>query len=265
MSREAPAAVDLPRFSRWTFTWFSYYLRRFFGKNFTAVRTRAATAVPADAPVVVYTNHPSWWDPIHFMLVQRRLFPGRRMFGPVDAKALEKYGIFKKLGAFGVDLESRRGAVEFLRKGRAILAEPDAVLWITAQGRFTDVRERPVQLQPGLAHLAGSTPGLVVVPLVVEYPFWNEKHPEALSLVGRPVFVDDEPERSTAEWTEVLSRRMEEAQDELSGLATARDPAPFETLVGGRTGVGGVYDMGRRLGAWSRGKRFHAAHGEVPR
>ena len=47
------------------------------------------------------------------------------------------------LGVFGVEPKTMRGAREFLRTSRSILARPRTALWITAQGRFADARERP--------------------------------------------------------------------------------------------------------------------------
>jgi hypothetical protein len=40
-----------------------------------------------------------------------------------------------------------------------------------------------------------------------------------------------------------------------------RDAAQFEVLVGGRAGVGGVYDLWRRLRARLRGEAFRSEHG----
>ena len=42
-----------------------------------------------------------------------------------------------------------------------------------------------------------------------------------------------------------------------------RDPLAFETVVGGKSGVGGVYDRWRQLRAWLRGERFHPSHGDA--
>ena len=58
------------------------------------------------------------------------------------------------LGFFGVDPSTLRGAAEFLRTGEAILSAPQRALWVTAQGEFTDVRTRPLQLKTGVGHLA---------------------------------------------------------------------------------------------------------------
>ena len=214
---EPPAARRdevLPTFSPRLFRWFCRYLRRYFRKHFTGVRLHRAHdgSRLEGRPVVVYTNHPSWWDPIFFMLLHAHAFPGRRLHGPMDAKALEKYRFMKKLGIFGIDLDSSGGARTFLRTSRAVLARPDAAFWITAQGRFSDVRERPVALAPGLAHLARSVPELVIQPVAVEYPFWNERHPEALAWFGEPVVPAEEP---------ALSER----------LASIRDALPRDVLI----------------------------------
>ena len=40
----------------------------------------------------------------------------------MDAAALERYGILKRVGVFGVEMKTARGAAQFLRTGLAILA-----------------------------------------------------------------------------------------------------------------------------------------------
>ena len=146
---------------------------------------------------------------------------------------------------------------------RAILATPGTSLWITAQGEFSDPRRRPVVLQPGLAHLVRDLERGLVVPLAVEYPFWNERRPEALSCFGRPIRRRATlGGQSVEELNALLARRLAETMDALAEEAATRDPARFRTLVLGRTGVGGVYDTGRRFKAWILGRRFDSAHGD---
>jgi 1-acyl-sn-glycerol-3-phosphate acyltransferase len=241
---------------------FARWLRGYFRRNFDGVRTSLEGAPPEveDAPLIVYTNHPSWWDPVHFLLLARSVMPGRRMFGPFDAAALAKYPLFGRLGAFGIDRSTRRGALEFLTTSRAILAAPETTLWITAQGEFSDPRYRPVALQPGLAHLIRKLDRGLVVPLAVEYPLWNERRPEALSRFGRPIDIGDARQRTVEDLNALLVERLTETMDALAEDAVTRDPARFRTLLLGRTGVGGVYDMGRRFRAWIRGRRFDSAH-----
>ncbi|MEL4474452.1 hypothetical protein, partial [Shewanella algae] len=72
---------------------------------------------------------------------------------------------------------------------RDLLARSDSVIGITAQGRFADVRERPVALARGLAHLARAAPHAAFIPLALDYPFWNTERPEALARFGPRVQV----------------------------------------------------------------------------
>lgn len=260
---DAPEVLE--RYSPRTASAFAWWLRGYFARGFDAVRVAREGPPPDDAsgPLLVYANHPSWWDPIHFLLLARETLPERRMFGPFDAAALGQYGFFRRIGGFGIDPSTRRGAADFLRTSRAILATEGTTLWITAQGEFADPRSRPVELRPGVAHLVRRLgEDARVVPLAVEYPFWNERRPEALSYFGRPVDLGAGRERSAEEWNEHLAARLEEAMDALGVVARRRDPGDFRTLVLGRTGVGGVYDFWRRLVATLRGERFRASHGE---
>jgi 1-acyl-sn-glycerol-3-phosphate acyltransferase len=244
--------------------WFARWLRGFFRRNFDGVRVSLEGEAPAggDQPYIVYTNHPSWWDPIFFIYLSEALIPGRRMFGPFDADALAKYPIFRRLGGYGVERSTGQGAADFLRTSRAILAAPKTVLWITAQGEFADPRQRPLELQPGLAHLMRRLEDGFVVPLAVEYPFWNERRPEALVRFGRPLDVAEFADWSVAELSTLLTERLTETLDDLAEEAISRDPSLFRTLLLGRTGIGGAYDLNRRLKAWLSGRKFESAHGD---
>jgi 1-acyl-sn-glycerol-3-phosphate acyltransferase len=214
-----------------------------------------------DMPLVVYCNHPSWWDPLLCLWLARHFFPTRTHYGPIEATALERYRLFTRLGFFGIAMGTRRGAATFLRLGEAILRQPATALWVTPEGQFTDPRLRPVRLQPGLGHLARRLARGVFLPLAFEYPFWEERFPEVLVCFGEPVAVVPVPQRRAAEWTALLARRLEAAQDGLAQAACQRDHSAFEMLLRGRAGVGGVYDVWRAMRARLRGAAFQKAHG----
>jgi len=260
-------AEELPPFSRPMHGWFMWYVRRYLSRSFHAVRLLKAADGSGDVPdiagepVIFYSNHPGWWDPLTFLFVGQTLFSDRMVYGPIDAVALGKYRFLERIGFIGIDPHAWRGAARFLRMLRAAGKRTDVIFWITAQGAFTDPRDRPVELRPGVGHgVAGAERG-VVVPLAVEYPFWNERLPEALVAFGPAMRLGGTPSWSPDEWNEVLARRLEAAQDRLAEGARSRDPRRFITLLSGRVGVGFVYDAIRRVGAWLRGERFDASHG----
>ena len=128
---------------------------------------------------------------------------------------------------------------------------------------MTDPRARPVRLRPGVAHLAPHLKRGVIVPLALEYPFWEEKHPEALACFGEPMRINDYPAQSAKQWQAHLTERLERAMDRLSALAIERDPATWRTLMRGRVGTSATYDAWRALRARLRGERFSRGHGEA--
>jgi 1-acyl-sn-glycerol-3-phosphate acyltransferase len=229
------------RYAEW------YVPRHFHGMR---VLRGGEPAAPPGRPLIVYLNHPSWWDPMTCLLLARRFWPGRAHYAPIDAAALRRYRFFAKLGFFGVEQDGRRRGATFLRTAAEILREPAAALWITAQGEFTDPRSRPIQLRPGLARLMPRVPDAVALPLAVEYPFWEEKYPEALAAFGPPVADPGD-----------LEPALERAADALAAASIRRDTGAFDTVLGGRAGVSLPYDLWRRARALLGGRKYMAEHG----
>ncbi len=254
---------EVPKISRLTLWFFRRIVRGYFRRHFRAVRIAepARLASLTSGPVIVYANHSSWWDPMVQNLLAAQLLPRRQHFAPMDADALERYAIFKRLGVFGVEMKTPRGAARFLRTSLAIL-NAGGIVWITPQGRFADPRERPLAFKSGLAALAARVPGgCTVLPLAIEYPFWDERLPETLLHFGQPVFVHGE---TTEALTPILENALLDTMHSLQTLAIARDPTAFELLHRGQVGTGGFYGLGQRLWAWLRRKPFRPEHTVLP-
>lgn len=241
---------------------FRLALTRSLKQSFHAVRIARPgfPSVPAGTPLIVYLNHPSWWDGAFLPVLLDRVFPSRCVFGPIDAAALQRYGFMRRLGFFGVEAASYSGAATFLRVGADLLAHDDTLLCLTPEGRFVDPRLRPVRLQRGLARLIAAVPRVTVLPMAVEYPFWTERTPEALARFGEPMTMGSELPASLVDLRSTLEARLVDVMDRLADDAISRDAGRFSLLLDGRAGVGGAYDLGRRIKAWSRGRRFDPAH-----
>ncbi len=256
-----PVALRSPRL----FRVFASYLRYRFGRDFHAIRLArdgAPRPLAFAQPVVIYSNHPSWWDPALFIVLADLLFRGRPGYGPMEEAAFARYGIFRRLGIFGIAPDHPRGARRFLQTSRRVLAEPGGMMWITAEGRFADPRRRPLALRPGIAHLARLRPETAFLPLALEYGFWEESSPEAFLRFGEPVPIG--AALSIAEASQRLTAGLDATMERLAALVAARDPAAFTTLVRGRSGTDAFYDGWRRVRAGVRGERFRSSHGAEP-
>lgn len=253
-----PLERDLPPISGLTLRLFRRVVRRYFRRHFRAVQAQHPDRLSASkGPLIVYGNHSSWWDPMLIVLLGDLLLPHRQHYAPMDARALEQYPILRKLGIFPVEMGSPRGAATFLRTAEAVLRS-DGVLWLTPQGRFADPRDLPLAFRPGLGALALRMPEVPLLPLAVEYTFWDERLPEALLHFGATAQIP--ADASTAVATRCLEDALAHAMYLLQQAAIARNPAAFQTVFTGARGAGGAYAMIRRLRALASHRRVPLDH-----
>ncbi len=251
-----------PRRSPWLFHLFRKYSRRYVRRHFHALRLSRSGPSPGGlpGPVIVVVNHPSWWDPL-VGLVLTELFPADVChYVPMESAGLKQYPFLERLGFFGVEAGTAHGARAFLQQALAVLSDPSSVLWITPQGEFVDPRARPLRLKPGIGHLVCRLCPVTIVPLALEYPFWNDRCPEALACFGPPTIVTAASGETPQGWTARIAQALEHTQDRLAIEAGCRDPGAFVTVLRGTSGVGGIYDAWRRLRTAMRGERFDVDH-----
>ncbi len=248
----------VPSISRPLLVIFRYIVGRYFKRQFHSVRLSGARHLASiSGPLIIYANHSSWWDPMVAYLLAAKLLPHRLHYAPMDASALTRYPVLRHLGIFPVQMASARGAIQFLRTGQAILRS-GAVLWVTPQGRFADARQRPLTFKPGLAALASRMGKCTVLPLAIEYAFWDERLPETLLHFGNPVHVDGED----AEALEPrLVSALEDSMETLAHSALTRSASAFDrTLSFTAPGAGGLYAISQRLRAFALRRPYQAEH-----
>jgi 1-acyl-sn-glycerol-3-phosphate acyltransferase len=248
-------------------TLFHFYLRWYVGRHFHGLRIAHAERFPrqVEGPTIIYLNHPSWWDPLTGILIARHFLPQADHYAPMDEAALRRYRFFAKLGIFPVEPDTPRGGIQFVRRGTRILRDANSVLWLTPEGRFADPRPRPAVFKNGLASLLQRLPSAILVPLALEYVYWNERLPEILVNCGHQIRISDCGSLATESLNATLSSALIRAQDELAVLAIARDARRFEPILEGAAGIGAVYDLWRRMGAASAGEPYETEHGSIHR
>jgi 1-acyl-sn-glycerol-3-phosphate acyltransferase len=247
MPAEANKSTAVPKISAMTLRFFTFIVRGYFRRHFRSVMTQHAERLAGlEGPAIVYANHSSWWDPMTSILLAQSLLPQRKHYAPMDASALLRYPILRRVGIFPVEMATARGAAQFLRTGSAIL-QAGGVLWITPQGRFADARSESMDFKPGLAALALRVPDVTLLPMAIEYTFWDERLPEALMHFRGPVKVSAGATNESV--TAQLEAELREAMLALREASMKRDAAAFEAVFDGGRGTGGLYGWVRRLRA----------------
>ena len=263
--------------SRTLLRFFDTYLHFFVKRRFHGLRLANAERWPRQRPLIVCLNHPSWWDPLIAILLSRFLEREADHYAPMDELAFTRYGVLRKAGLFPVEQGTPRGGVQFLRTAQHILADSNAVLWLTPQGGFTDARTRPVVLRSGLdALLRRMIPDQVtVLPLALEDTFWDERLPEVLAMLGTPLqfqggqLQEGQLQKAKSAFPsqesagQQVAAALAQTQDDLAALSARRDPALFLSLLEGSSGISGIYGAWQRMYAFGRGKRFHPDHTSV--
>ncbi len=251
-------ARESPAFARWFEGWCR---RNMIRKKFSAMRIERASAdllrsvADHTGPLILASNHVGWWDPLVMLTTQRLFFPRRSLRAPMDATQLERFGMFRRLGVFGIDPDDAGSLARMGEEMERYFRESALpTFWITPQGGFADVRA-PIVVRPGVSRLAAATPGARVLALSVEYCFWTDPKPEIL-IAARPVHAAD-PARTTA-WQRAVAEAMAAGAAHLAGLAVARRADDFETLVSRRGAQGGaLYHAWLRLRGRSEGIEAH--------
>jgi 1-acyl-sn-glycerol-3-phosphate acyltransferase len=218
---------------------FCWYARRMVRRDFYSFALDdselAASASHEGAGLVVYANHPSWWDPIVAMLLCQSIFPDRDYYAAIDDEALQKYPSFKRLGYFGIQRGTKTGVEDFLRLSRTIINSSRGSLWITPEGTFVDPRHPDPPFMPGIAHLATKQKNCVFLPLAIEYPFIEQRRPLIACKFGEPIRTSDSPQATKEEWNIRLRDQLRKTQAALAMQVSEKQWEHFRILFSNRT------------------------------
>lgn len=260
-----PQEDPLPKISKGLLRIFLNYSEGYLRRQFHTVRLlRKGVLQSCDGlPIVIYFNHSSWWDPLVCLVLARWFFPGRSSYGPIEVNALGRYRFLRRLGLFGIERGTPRGAAEFLRTASAMTRNSDCALWIAPQGKFVDDRTRPLDFERGLSHLATRVQRAAFIPLAIEYTFWEERLPELLFSFGDPVIFGADRPLNVADATRLFQSALASVQDQLSAASQRRRSDEWRVMLSGRAGTTSVYDLWRRARARLRGEPFSAAHSDL--
>ncbi len=191
-------------FTRW-FAWTcERRLRRAFDVHVHGLeRVRPTT----DAhPIVLVSNHTSWWDPLVALVLCRRVL-ALDAFALMEEENLRRLRFFRLVGAVGLRRGDPVDAAKALRHGAVLLDRPGRALWVFGQGEERPPREE-LRLHDGGARIARIS-GAWIVPVALRYEFGAGPRPELSIACCEPVAPGSPA--ATAEVTERIG-------DALAGL-----------------------------------------------
>jgi chlorobactene lauroyltransferase len=197
---------------------------------------------PAEGPVIVYMNHPGWWDGYMAFLVDKIVLNERfQSYIMMEEKQLRVYRFFTWCGAFSVD-RRRPGEAErsIAYISRLLRERRDRMLWILPQGRIVPNDRRPLKVYPGVARIARQVGDVIFWPIALRYEFRGEQRPEAFIRVGPPHTCD--PTLPEEMIVSLVQTRLTAAVDALRDEVNEERLEAYRTLLRGRRGINRVWD-----------------------
>lgn len=170
----------------WFRAWFARHAEGRIRAHFSVAHVSGLERLTApDAPTLVVSNHQSWWDPLVAIWLVDRLarLDGYAM---MDARNLARLPFFRRVGAFGVALDSPEGRSAALRYAGGLLDRPARLVWIFPQGRELP-GPGPLAFRPGAAVLSQRLPGARVLPVALAYAHLGREAPELFVHIGPPL------------------------------------------------------------------------------
>ncbi len=169
--------------------WFAGHARgrihRSFGRVFVRGLARARDIVKR-APILVVSNHTSWWDPLVLLHASAHLL-GTEGHAMMDAKNLRRLPFFSLVGAFGVDLDEPSDGAAAVRHAARLLDRPGRMVWIFPQGDERPITERPLGFRGGAAQIARVARSAVTIPVAIRYEHAAEELPRLHLSFGPPL------------------------------------------------------------------------------
>ncbi|OYT73898.1 MAG: glycerol acyltransferase [Chloracidobacterium sp. CP2_5A] len=230
-----------------------YYNRYLLRRAFHAVWWRGVDVFTAEPrrPLLIYANHPGWWDPLLAFFVVRRT--GRDGYMMSEEKTLRAFRFFRWMGGFSIDRTNARDVAQSIRYAAERLRSPGTALWIFPQGEITPPDKRPIAFFKGVAHILRRAPTCVVVPAAIRYEFDDQPRPEAFLDFGAGETIRGADVSDLVGLTRHLQSRLAERLDALRDSVWERRREDFALALRGRRSISDAYvDTVARLTGQSR-------------
>lgn len=170
--------------SRWFIFVFDLYMRWLFRRRFENVWVDQNYHPGPDTKTIYYLNHTSWWDGLIPLLLNRKLFR-QNARAMMEDKQMREYGLFKRIGAFSVNLENPRSAVRSLRYAVESMKRPNSCLFIYPEGKIVPFSTEKPDFKKGLGWIVNQCPEVDVVPVGIYISTATSDKPELFLKIGK--------------------------------------------------------------------------------
>jgi chlorobactene lauroyltransferase len=166
----------------------------------------------------------------------------------MEAVNLDRYWMFKFIGALPMRRDSAPAAYEDLTQAVRHLRRPLTGMWVFPQGTRSSPDAPIRETERGAAHLALALGQPVTIwPVAFRYRYLGEQLPEAFAWLGEPWVVGDAATRGEVDHSTMkrarrelaleIERRLQATVDQLDQRLALESVGEFEILIPGRLSI----------------------------
>ncbi len=185
---------------------------------------------PVGAPSIIYANHSNWWDGLAAFFLSKVLW-NIDAYVMMDIDQMQKYRFFKRIGAFSVNRNNPREAMESVEYSAELLKGTNRVLWIFPQGILQANDFRPIKFYNGVSKIAQRVGAVTLIPAAFRYEFLMEQRPEIFISIGKAkTFNENEDAKQL---TEALNTELIKELDSLKNKVINSELDGFKLILQG--------------------------------
>lgn len=186
---------------------------------------------PRGVPSIIYANHSNWWDGLAAFYLSKVLW-NIDAYVMMDIEQMQKYRFFKRIGAFSVNRNNPRDAMESVEYSVELLKGTNRVLWIFPQGTMQANDLRPIKFYNGISKIAQKLGEVNLIPASFRYEFLMEQRPEIFISIGKAKHFDKIEDIKSL--TEDLNTELIKELDSLRNTVINSELGGFKQILQGK-------------------------------
>lgn len=144
-------------------------------------------------PILLVSNHVSWWDGFFISETQRRLLPLVPHYTVMLERELRKYPWLKRLGAIGIDPERPTSVAETFLSLRTVRRSTSCFsVALFPQGQITPQQFRPLGFKKGMEALIRNLHPIQLIPVALHIEPLANPRPTAFIRSGQVIRSDSQ-------------------------------------------------------------------------
>jgi 1-acyl-sn-glycerol-3-phosphate acyltransferase len=190
------------------YNFFKLYTLRKIRSNFQRVIIKGELT-DRRLPLIIISNHISWWDGFWVMYLNLKKFH-RRFYFMMLEQQLERYSFFKKTGGFPVKPGSR-SIIDTINHARELLTDKNNLVLIFPQGGIQSHYRRDFIFERGIERIVKDKPGEIQIIFNANFiDYHSEAKPTLYIFIHEYTLPDLSSDKMQNEYNRFYSSSLEE-------------------------------------------------------